>query len=269
MHDPSQSTALAPSPHTPAGGEIETLFSTLRSLPRGAETARQLRVRIARFHRPVVVREAARYRNRGVDVEELRQIASLGLMKAIAGFDPGRGKRFLSYLLPTMSGEIKRHFRDNLWDVHVPRAHRDRRGELNRFAADFTQDHARAPTLTEVGEHFGTDDTATGELVNGAAAYSALSLDSPSRTDEEGGEEFLGNSIGGLDPELELVVDRLVLRSALVRLPEPQRTVVLLSFFEERPQTHIAGCLGCSQMQVSRLLRAALDTLRTELLTVD
>ena len=269
MYDSAQRTTLAPSAHKPAEGEIETLFSALRALPSRGESARQLRARIAHFHQPVVVREAARYRNRGVDVGELRQIASIGLMKALAGFSPGPDRRFFSYLLTTVSGVIKRHFRDNLWAVHVPRAHRDRRGELNRYVADFTQEHARAPTLAEVGAHFGTDPTATGELVNGAAAYSALSLDSPTRADEEGGEEFLGNSIGGLDHELELVVDRLVLRSALIRLPEPQRTVVLLSFFEERPQTHIADRLGCSQMQVSRLLRSALATLRTELLAVD
>ena len=108
-----------------------------------------------------MLREAGRYRNRGAGTEELNQIASLGLMKAIAGFDPRHGKRFVSYLLPTVSGETKRHFRDNLWAVHVSRTHRERRGELNRFVADFTQSRSRTPKQSEISAHFGMDDRAT------------------------------------------------------------------------------------------------------------
>ncbi|GAB3696790.1 sigma-70 family RNA polymerase sigma factor [Nocardiopsis oceani] len=255
--------------NTPVDGEAEDMLSKLRGLPRDGSTARELRSRIAHLHTKVVFREAGRYRNRGVDTEELRQIASLGLMKAIAGFDPGHGKRFVSYLLPTVSGEIKRHFRDNVWAVHVPRSYRDRRAELNRFVVDYTQDHAKPPTQTEIGAHFGTDSRATGELINAASAYSALSLDLPQGHDEEGSEEILGDALGGADRELELVVDRTVLRSALTRLPPVQRRVVVLSYFDEKPQTEIAGLLGCSQMQVSRLLRGALDELRKELVLVD
>ena len=249
--------------------EAERLLATLHGLPDDDEEAQDLRDRIAHLHYRVVIREAGHYRNRGVDTEELRQVAAVGLMKAINGFDPYRGKRFLSYLLPTVSGEIKRHFRDNLWAVHVPRTHRDRRGELNRFVTEFTQNHARPPNQTEVGEHFGLGPRGTGELINAASAYSALSLDSPQGADGEGEEELLGNSVGGADRELESVVDRAALRHALTLLPETQRRVLLLSFFEEWPQSRIAEQMGCSQMQVSRLIRAGLTELRTELLPAD
>lgn len=249
--------------------EAERLLATLHDLPDDEEKAQDLRDRIAHLHYRIVIREAGRYRNRGVEAEELRQVAAVGLMKAINGFDPYRGKRFLSYLLPTVTGELKRHFRDNLWAVHVARVHRDRRSELNRFVTEFTQDHARPPNQTEVGEHFGLGPRETGELINAASSYSALSLDSPQGADSEGEDGLLGNSVGAPDRELESVVDRTALRNALTLLPEVQRRVLLLSFFEEWPQTRIAAQLGCSQMQVSRLIRAGLAELRAELVPDD
>lgn len=250
-------------------GEAEEMLLRLRDLPPENETARKLRSRLVQLYRPVVNREASRFRNRGVDHEELCQIACLGLMKAIAGFDPSHDKRFLSYLLPTVSGEIKRHFRDSVWAVHAPRSVRDRRSELNRFVAEFTRANARAPWQSEIGAHFGLDDRATGELLNAAESYSAASLDSPRPVDGEGSEEPLSNSLGEIDRKLDSVVEREALRSVLAKIPRRQRLVVVLSFFSEMTQLQIAGKLGCSQMQVSRILRSALEQIRSELLGED
>lgn len=247
-------------------GEAENLLLELRDLPVRDETSSRLRDRIVQLYRPAVDREASRFRNRGVDHEELCQIAYLGLMKAISGFDPSYDKRFLSYLLPTVSGEIKRHFRDSVWAVHAPRSVRDRRAELNRFVGEFTRTHSRAPLQSEIGSHFGLDPQATGELINASESYSAASIDTPRSLDDEGAEEPLSNGLGSTDHELDSVVDKQALRSALAELPERQRQVVVLSFFSEMTQTQIAEELGCSQMQVSRVLRGTLDQLRSQLL---
>ena len=265
MHYPTETTVLPSTSDPRVNQEAERLLATLHDLPDDNEKAQDLRDRLVYLHYRVVLREAGHYRNRGVDTEELRQVAAIGLMKAINGFDPYRGKRFLSYLLPTVTGEIKRHFRDNLWAVHVPRTHRDRRGELNRFVTEFAQDHSRPPNQSEIGEHFGLGPRDSGELINAASAYSALSLDSPQGADSDGEEELLGNSVGGADPDLERVVDRTALRHALTLLPETQRRVLLLSFFEEWSQARIGKRMDCSQMQVSRLSRVALARLRDEL----
>ncbi|GAB3709180.1 sigma-70 family RNA polymerase sigma factor [Nocardiopsis oceani] len=244
----------------------QALLSELGELPRDGESASRIRAEVVELYRPAALREADRYRNRGVDAEELHQVASLGLMKAIAGFDPSHNKPFLSYLLPTVSGEIKRHFRDHHWAVHAPRSCRDRRSELNRFIAEYIQHNAREPRQDEIGSHFGLNAQATGELLNGASAYSALSLDTPNGADREEDGEPLGHAIGGTDRELESVADRVTLRSAIVGLTRRQQRVVALRFWDELSQLEIARLLGCSQMQVSRILTAILSRLRSNIL---
>ncbi|WP_017615946.1 SigB/SigF/SigG family RNA polymerase sigma factor [Nocardiopsis salina] len=261
-------SAIAPHQHEESG-EAEDLLLELRALPVEDETSWRLRERLVQIYRPLVNREAARFRNRGVDHEELCQIAQLGLMKAISGFDPSYNKRFLSYLLPTVSGEIKRHFRDSVWAVHAPRSVRDRRAELNRFVGEFTRIHARAPRQSEIGAHFGLDTQETGELLNASESYSAASIDTPRGMDGEGEEEPLSSGLGSNDHELDSVVDKQALRASLAELSDRQRKVVVLSFFTEMTQTQIAEELGCSQMQVSRVLRSTLDQLRSQLLEED
>ncbi|PSL00622.1 RNA polymerase sigma-28 (SigD/FliA/WhiG) subunit [Murinocardiopsis flavida] len=246
--------------------DTEWLFAELARVPDHSEEAHRICARLAKIHAPVVEREARRYRDRGVAQEDLRQVARVGLMKAIRGFDPGRGKPFMSYLLPTMTGELKRHFRDNTWAVHAPRAHQERRAELNRFTTEFTQRHSRSPSLTEIGAHMGLDAKATGEMLGACSAYSALSLDRPYGTNEEGEETMLGDSIGAADPGIELAVDREALKQALVGIPPRERRILLLRFFGDQTQAQIAEAMGCSQMHVSRLLNSTLTRLRRAML---
>ena len=244
--------------------EAESLLTSLSEINSDSSAAYELRTRIEQVVRPVVAKEAARFRNRGVDAEELFQVARLGLMKAIRGYDPARGVRFVSYLLPVVSGEIKRHFRDHEWSVNVPRHWREKRSELNKFVMEFTQTHAREPRRGEIAEHFGLSEAQTAEFLNAASSYSAISLETPWGTAEEGTAGTLAGTISQLDTDLESVVDRQTLRAAVNRLPQRERRALALSFFSELPQTVIAEHLGCSQMQVSRILSSAVSRLREE-----
>lgn len=266
---PVQQHAPRPPMTESARGETsegEELLETLRELPQEDAEADRLRGRIVEIYRPAALREARRYRNRGVENDELDQIASVGLMKAIHGFDPGRGGRFLSYLLPTVSGELKRHFRDNLWAVHAPRSYRDRRAELNGFIVDFIQRRYREPTQKEIGAHFGMNAKTTGEFLNAASSYSALSLDVPYGADNEDHDVSLGSRIGQDDRDLNHVVEKETLKYAVGQLPVRQRRIVVLRYFEELTQARIAEHVGCSQMQVSRLLSASMSRMRATLL---
>lgn len=251
----------------PRDNDTEWLFARLGRVPEHSEEAHRICARLAKIHAPVVEREARRYRDRGVSHEDLRQVARVGLMKAIRGFDHGRGKPFMSYLLPTMTGELKRHFRDNTWAVHAPRAHQERRSELNRFTTEFTQRYSRSPTFAEIGAHMGLDAKATGEMLGACSAYSALSLDRPYGTNDEGEETMLGDSIGSADPGIELAVDREALKQALVGIPLRERRILLLRFFGDQTQAQIAETMGCSQMHVSRLLNSTLARLRRAMLS--
>jgi RNA polymerase sigma-B factor len=229
------------------------------------ETSARIRDELVRLYMPLVRREARRYRNRGEPMDDLYQVGMLGLMKAIKGFDPSYGKPFVAYLLPMVTGELKRHFRDTTWAVRVPRVHQERRSELNRVIAEFTQKHGRTPTTREIADALEMDLESAIELIDASSAYSALSLDTPFGDTED--ESALGDTLGVADGDLETVVDKTSLKDALDRLPERERRVILLRFFGNKTQSEIAADVGLSQMHVSRLLSQTLRQLRRELLS--
>ncbi|NYE47239.1 RNA polymerase sigma-B factor [Spinactinospora alkalitolerans] len=210
-------------------------------------------------------RIARRYRNRGEPEEDLRQVAMVGLMQAIRDFNPDFGKDFISYALPMMTGEVKRHFRDRTWAIRVPRKHQEKRAELNRVTASFTQRNGRSPTISEIAKMLEMSEEDTIELVDASTAYSALSLDVPYGADEE--EKTLGDTLGDVDADLESVVDRAALRPALAALAPRERRILLLRFAGNKTQAQIAQQVGLSQMHVSRMLSATLRKLRAELLS--
>jgi RNA polymerase sigma-B factor len=242
----------------------EELLTELAGLPADAPEAEAIRARLVQMYAPLARREARRYRNRGEMLDDLEQVAMLGLMKAIAGFDPGFGKPFISYLLPMVTGELKRHFRDRTWAVRVPRKHQEKRSELNRFTSEFSQRKGRAPTTAEIAEALELDVEETVELLDAASAYSALSLDAP-RGSEEEDDASLGDSLGSIDSDLEHVVDREALKAALANLPAQRRRILLLRFFGNKTQAEIAQVIGVSQMHISRLLKQTLADLRAEM----
>lgn len=245
--------------------QTRELLAELSSVRDDPDARERIYLKLTELHAPVAKRIARQYRNRGEPEEDLRQVAMVGLYNAIRNFDPDYGKEFISYALPMMTGEVKRHFRDRTWAVRVPRKHQERRAELNRATAEFAQEHGRSPTVRELAALLELDEEETLELIDAARAYSTLSLDVPFGPDEDG--TTLGDTLGGLDEALERVVDHAALRPALAALSPRDRRILLLRFAGDKTQAQIAELVGLSQMHVSRRLAAILSTLRGQLVS--
>ncbi|GGN66911.1 hypothetical protein GCM10010112_29830 [Actinoplanes lobatus] len=225
--------------------------------------AELLREDLLRHCLPFAGRLARRYRGRGEHMEDLEQVARLGLVKAVDRYDPGRGS-FTAYAVITISGELKRHFRDRTWGVHVPRRVQDLSLEVGHASMVLTSALARTPTVAELAEHLGVSEPAVLEAVESAAGYSPASLNAPVAGD--GAAEF-GDLIGEVDEDLESVTDKLTVTDLLLRLPARERRMLAMRFYGNRTQAEIAAELGISQMHVSRLLSRALSWLREAMLS--
>jgi len=207
---------------------------------------------------PVARDLAARYRYTNEPLDDLTQVACLGLMKAIDRFEPGRGTRFMSYAVPTMVGELKRHFRDKGWDLHVPRELQERVLGVNSASEVLSKQLGRSPKAAEIAHSMGRSTEYVLEALEAGTAYDTTSLDSPlSTTEDEGGTlmDTLGTHEGGYD-----FVDLSVAVAPTVNaLPEREREILRLRFVDDLTQREIGERVGVSQMHVSRLLRRALD----------
>jgi RNA polymerase sigma-B factor len=216
---------------------------------------------------PVVRRIATRFHGRGETVDDLVQVATIGLIKSVDRFDVSRETQFLSYATPTILGEIKRHFRDKGWSVKVSRPMQELSLEINRALPDLTQRLGRTPLIADIAEHLGVP---VAEVIGGldcGQAYSARSLSSPVGGPDSG--MSLGDLMGGEDPEMESVADRTTLRALLADVPERERQILTLRFFGNLTQSEIAERIGVSQMHVSRLLTRTLKDLRERLVAQD
>ena len=243
-------------PNTLGGQRDATL---LRRYARSRDP--QLREQLVRRYLPLARYAAAQYRHGPEPFDDLVQVASLGLVKAIDRYDPARGS-FTAYAVITITGEIKRHFRDRTWGVHVPRKMQDLGLELGHATTALTGSLARTPTVAELADRMQISREAVLEVMESAAAYSSSSLNVPVGTD---GAEF-GDLLGGSDHDLDLVDDRLTVTGLLLRLPPRERRMLALRFYGNRTQAEIATELGISQMHVSRLLSRALSWLREAML---
>ncbi|GAB1641197.1 SigB/SigF/SigG family RNA polymerase sigma factor [Krasilnikovia sp. MM14-A1259] len=208
-------------------------------------------------------RLARRYRGRGEPLEDLTQVARLGLVKAIDRYDPGRGS-FTAYAVITITGEIKRHFRDKTWGVHVPRRVQDLSLEVAQACTVLTGRNSGSPTVAEIAEYLHVDEDAVIEAIESAAGYCPASLNAPVGVDGAG---ELGDLLGGVDLDLESVDDKLTVAGLLLRMPARERRMLALRFYGNRTQAEIAAELGVSQMHVSRLLSRALTWLREAMLS--
>ncbi len=224
----------------------------------------RVRERIVEMHRPLAMEIARRYRYRGEPLEDLLQAAYVGLMKAINGFDPALGHAFRGYAVVTMTGEVKRHFRDRTWAIRVPRLYQERRSELNRLVADLSQDLGRSPTIAELAAKMNISEEDVLLTLDASAAYSTLSLDAPLGTEDDAAS--LGDVIPEDDDTLSTMVDREAVKPLIDALPSREKHILLLRFFGNMTQAEIAAEFGISQMHVSRILRKVLDQLRAELL---
>ncbi|GGO01875.1 hypothetical protein GCM10010116_03510 [Microbispora rosea subsp. aerata] len=230
------------------------------------ERRERLREKIVEMHRPMARDIARRYLNRGEPMEDLLQAAYVGLMKAVNGFDPALGHSFRGYAMVTMTGEVKRHFRDRTWAVRVPRLYQERRAELNRHVADMTQELGRFPTVAELAGKMGLSEEDMLLTMDASAAYSTLSLDAP--IGAAGDAASLGDVIPEADDALDTLVDTEALKPLIDVLPEREKNILLLRFYGNLTQAEIAAEFGISQMHVSRILRKTLDQLRAELIGV-
>ncbi|MFF4415375.1 SigB/SigF/SigG family RNA polymerase sigma factor [Streptosporangium sp. NPDC001559] len=225
--------------------------------------AERLRERLVEMHRPLAMEIARRYRYRGEPLEDLLQAAYVGLMKAINGFDPTLGHAFRGYAVVTMTGEVKRHFRDRTWAIRVPRVYQERRAELNRLVADLSQDLGRSPTVAELAAKMNISEEDVLLTLDASAAYSALSLDAPLGADDDAAA--LGDVIPDQDDAVGMLVDREAVMPLIDKLPQREKNILLLRFFGNMTQAEIAAEFGISQMHVSRILRKVLDRLRADL----
>jgi RNA polymerase sigma-B factor len=205
---------------------------------------------------------ALRYSYTDEPVEDLVQVASLGLLKAIDRFEPGRGTKFTSYAVPTILGELKRHFRDKGWSLHVPRDLQERALGVSRAREKLSARLGRSPRLDEVGDEIGCSLEEVLEASEAASTYEAASLDAPvSRETDEPAP--LVDMVGTEDGAFSLVETREAISETWQALPEIEREVVRLRFVHDLTQREIGDRIGFSQMHVSRLLRRALNRLQS------
>ncbi|MFV9633749.1 SigB/SigF/SigG family RNA polymerase sigma factor [Mycobacterium neumannii] len=243
-------------------GDVTEMFRRLKALDEGSLPYRRQREAIVDRTLPLADHVARRYRNRGEPIDDLVQAARVGLVNAVNRFDPDNGADFLSFAIPTIMGEVRRHFRDYGWAIKVPRRLKDLQGQLVKARAELSQQIGRAPTPSEVAAHLGIEREAVMEATIASSNYSTLSTDVQASADDE--FRSVGDTLGDIDPNIDKVVDLETVRPLIAALPEREKTVLVLRFFESMTQTQIAERMGYSQMHVSRLLAQALRRLREQ-----
>jgi RNA polymerase sigma-B factor len=232
------------------------LFRRLRrdGDPRARET-------LLRRFLPLARKLARRYHGGGEPLEDLVQVASLGLVKALHRYDLDRGVSFSSYAVPTITGELKRYFRDNAWAVHVPRGMRERALQVHNAIRALSERTGRTPSTREIARYMKVDEQEVLDARVAYVAFDAMSLDAPVSHDELE-QQPRGETLGEIDDGYGLAEERVMVARAVRKLAPEDRRVLHMRFIEDRTQSDIARRIGVSQMQVSRILRRTLERLR-------
>ena len=233
----------------------DTLFRRYR-----AERTPDLRRALVERWLPLARQLASHYRVRDEAYEDLLQVASLGLLKAINRYDPDRGIAFTSYAVPTILGEVRRHFRDRAWSVRVPRALQELVLDVEKATVRLTTELGRSPTITEIAASLDCTPESVLEAKQAGDAYSATSLES--HRGEDADAPTLGETLGSIDNGFDVAEDRATLTTLLVSISARDREVLRLRFEEDLTQTEIADRIGVSQMAVSRIIRRSIDRMR-------
>jgi len=239
------------------------LLARLAALAPDDPTRQAIRDELVVMHLPLAEHLARRYRNRGESLEDLVQVATVGLIKAVDRFDPTRGNELATYATPTILGEIKRHFRDRTWALSVPRRLQELHSRVTIATDALTQSLGRSPTVRELAEHLGVGEEDILDALEVRHAYATNPLDPPEGDDDP--PRSVADSLGQVDAALEAIEERETLRPLLAALPDRERRIIELRFFENKSQSQIAEELGISQMHVSRLLARTLTELRAGL----
>ena len=225
----------------------------------------ELRASLVEKHLPLVHRLCNRYRYSGVAIEDLVQIGSEGLVKAIDKFDPERGTEFLAFAIPVIVGEIKNYFRDHGWAVKIPRKLQRQKMVVEKTVEFLNQSRGRAPTIPEIAQESGYTEEEVYDTFEMRRYGSLLSLEREYEQNGNGGSSSVLDYLGAEDPQFEAIAERIDLKKQIGILPDRERTIVLLKYYSGLSQSEIAGRLGISQMHVSRLQRVALGKLKTSL----
>lgn len=239
------------------------MFAELAALPDGDPRRAQLRDELVTMHLAVARHIAAKFRGRGEPGDDLEQVATVGLIHAVDRYDPERGIAFLAYAVPTMMGEVRRYFRDTAWAIRLPRRLSELYVALGRASRELSQTLGTAPTPTQLADHLGASVADVREALEAGQSYRTASLDALGADDES--SSALVDRLGADDPELEVAEHRATLAPLLARVPERERRILVMRFFEHLTQTQIAERVGLSQMHVSRLLARTLSDLRERL----
>jgi len=240
------------------------MFRELASFaPDSMEFQRQ-RDKIVERCLPLADHIARRFEGRGEPRDDLVQVARVGLVNAVIRLDVEAGSDVVSFAVPTIMGEVRRHFRDNSWSVKVPRRLKELHLRLGTATADLSQRLGRAPTATELAAELGMERDEVVEGLVAGSSYNTLSIDTGAGSDDDDARA-IADTLGDVDAGLDRIEDREALRPLLESLPERERIVLVLRFFESMTQTQIAERVGISQMHVSRLLAKSLTRLRDQL----
>ncbi|MCH7231912.1 SigB/SigF/SigG family RNA polymerase sigma factor [Glycomyces sp. L485] len=241
-------------------GHLAPLFEELEQLEEGDPRHWEVRDRLVTGYLPLAEHIAQRFSGKGIAKEDLIQVASVGLIHAVDRFDPHQGADFLSYAVPTVMGEVRRHFRDTSWPMRVPRRLQELRLSINQANSELAQRLGRPATHAELAEHLGISEREVEEGYEARQAYRAVSLDESPFEDQE--RAPLAESVGQEDSALEFVDNHESLVPLIHDLPSRERRILALRYFGDMTQTQIAEEVGISQMHVSRLLNRMLHDLR-------
>ncbi|MBA2310891.1 MAG: SigB/SigF/SigG family RNA polymerase sigma factor [Pseudonocardiales bacterium] len=247
----------------PEYGHLVPLLREFASLTDGDPRRDALRDEIVTGFLPVAAHIARRFAHRGEPLEDLVQVATVGLIHAVDRFEPDRGSDFFSFAVPTISGEVRRHFRDLGWSMRVPRRLKDMHVAINTAVSELAQQLGRAPRPSEIAQRLDLPVAEVLEGLEAAEAYRSSSLDE--MLSSEQGSATVGELVGAADAELDRVEFRQVLQPLLDELPPRERTILMLRFFGNLTQTQIGEQVGVSQMHVSRLLGQTLERMRKQI----
>jgi RNA polymerase sigma-B factor len=245
--------------------DVVEMFMVLRRLPAESYEYQRQRERIVSRCLPLADHVASHFARRGEGLDDLIQVARLGLMNAVNRFDPDKGPSFIGFAVPTMMGEVRRYFRDYSWGMRVPRRLRELHVQISRTTGDLAQKLGRAPTAGELSQVLEVPREEIIECLVAGDAYRLDSLDAPIGADSSGTPRLVADSVGGNDPQIEHITNREAVRALVDALPGREREVLRMRFFEAMTQSQIAERIGVSQMQVSRILATTLRCLRDQM----